>query len=94
MGPSLGGVNMVPSRPPAARTTRMGIDVEVTPGDGPMAGRLQHGSARPAAPQPTDLEPTTARPNGLSEAGIRRTVDEINRSQAVEKATPKSMGCK
>jgi hypothetical protein len=70
-----------------------GIEVEVTPGDGPMAGRLTHGSARPAAPEPSDLAPDQG-PNRLSEAGIRRAVDGINRSTVAEKATPKSMGCK
>jgi hypothetical protein len=59
-----------------------GIIVENTPGNGPMNGRLQHGSARPADAPPGDLAATD----------IQRTADGINSSTKAETATPKSMG--
>jgi hypothetical protein len=61
-----------------------GVTVEPTEGAGPMAGRLQHGSARP----------TGAAPGDLSDAQIKSAVEGINSSEPTEKATPKSMGCK
>ncbi len=60
-----------------------GITVENTAGNGPMNGRLQHGSARPADAPPGDLSATD----------IQRTADGINGSTKAETATPKSMGC-
>jgi hypothetical protein len=61
-----------------------GIRVEDTPGEGPLEGRLQHGSARPA----------DAPPDNLSPDNIQKAVDGINSSTPSEQATPKSMGCK
>jgi hypothetical protein len=61
-----------------------GVSVEPTEGNGPMAGRLQHGSARPKGSAPGDL----------SEAQITEAVDGINKTTPTEKATPKTMGCK
>jgi len=60
-----------------------GITVENTAGNGPLNGRLQHGSARPADAPPGDLAATD----------IQRTADRINGSTKAETATPKSMGC-
>jgi Pretoxin HINT domain len=61
-----------------------GIKVETTPGGGPMAGRLQHGSARPI----------DAAEGDLAAEQIQRAVDGLNEAKAAESATPKSMGCK
>jgi hypothetical protein len=60
-----------------------GIKVENTPGDGPLEGRLQHGSARPV----------DASSGPLESKDIQKAVNGLNNSAPVEKTTPKSMGC-
>lgn len=65
-----------------------------TPGNGTMAGRLQHGSARPANPEPSDLAATPEEPNALSSNGIQKAVDGVNSTTVTEKMTPAKMGCK
>lgn len=71
-----------------------GGEVIETPGDGPLAGRLQHGSARPSSPVAEDLSPLPEEPNALSAQGIQKAVDGINAATVAERATPKTMGCK
>ena len=71
-----------------------GIKVTETPGNGAMAGRLQHGRARPANPGPDDLAPTPGDPDALSEAGIQKAADGINAAKVTQKMTPAKMGCK
>ncbi len=60
-----------------------GIKIDPTPGHGPLAGRLQHGSARPTGAPAGDLD----------NAAIKEAVDGINKTAVAVKATPKSVGC-